>query len=200
MTGTHRVYVVELDDESGPRRRADRPNLHVGITTMEPTEKLAQIERSSKRHRQIRSHVVRLRADLTRSYKATTELDARRQKRKLAIKLMRQGYTVNGDRRVWQLYVIELGGEPSSTNRALPRVYVGETSKSPEERLEQHLSGARNGKGRLYSSVVNRDGLRLRPDLVLLPAVHYTQEDSRRAEDNLATLLRERGYEVKGGH
>lgn len=94
---------------------------------------------------------------------------------------------------MWQLYVIELGGSPSSSNPHLPRVHVGETSKSPEARLQEHLEGARNRRVRLYSSVVHREGGHLRPDLVLIAGVYYTQGDSRRAEANLADLCATKG-------
>lgn len=40
------VYVLELDDAAGPRRRPDRPNLYVGITSMDPEKKLERIKTS----------------------------------------------------------------------------------------------------------------------------------------------------------
>lgn len=186
MSAPYRVYVIELDDGAGPRRRADRPNLHVGITSMDPADKFKQIKQSSNRNH-LRGHLIRLRTDLARSYQPTTEVDARRQRRKLSAKLLRQGYTVNGDRRVWQLYVIELAGPRSTANTDRARLFVGETSKSPAERLQEHLTGARNGRGRLYSAVVRREGGLLRPDLVLIDEYGHQLRHTTRSATSAPT-------------
>ncbi len=190
-----RVYVVELADVV-PRRRPDRPNLFVGITSLAPELAVDRLAQSVKRHRWVREHVVRLRGDLFRNYQPTTEEDARRQKRKLIEKLMRRGYTVNRITDVWRVYVIELDDDESG----IPAVYVGQTTLDPEERLHQHLSGARNKKGPLYSKVVHRRGRVLRPDLYASVPVQCTRDDALRAEAALAEALRRDGYEVYGGH
>lgn len=197
----HRVFVVELDDGFGPRRRPDRPNVFVGITTREPAEHLERIRSGSKRHRAVRDHGVRLREDLSRNYLPTTEADARRQKRKLVEKLMRKGFTVNGDTRVWTLYVIELHDAVGPrADLALPWVYVGETSLTPEERFDQHMKMATNNRDPLYSRVVAKHGVRLRPDLYADEPTRYTSQDAKIAEALLGERLAARGYSVKGAH
>lgn len=197
----HRVFIIELDDAFGPRRRPDRPNVFVGITTREPTAQFERIRSGSKRHRAIRDHGIRLREDLSRNYPPTTAADARRQKRKLVEKLMRKGYTVNGDTRVWTLYVIELDDAVGPrADPALPWVYVGETSLTPEERFEQHMTKATNNKGPLYSRVVAKHGLRLRPDLYSDQPLRYTSQDAKIAEALLGERLAAKGYSVKGAH
>lgn len=195
------VFVVELDDEAGPRRRADRPNVFIGITSIDPVERLEQILRSGKRHPIVRDHAVRLRPDLYRTFPAGSQNDARRQKRKLTERLMRRGFTVGGDVRVWRVYVIELDDAIGPrTNPKLPWVYVGETSIDVEERFKQHMSGARNRKGKLYSNLVKQHGLRLRPDLYESLPVLYCPSDSKQAERRLFDALLEQGYSVRGGH
>jgi len=198
----HRVFVVELDDQFGPRRRADRPNLYVGTTIDDPELNFERMKRSSKRHRVVREHGVRLRQDLVASYPPTTAADIRRQKRKVIDKLMRKGFTVNGDLRVWRLYVIEL--EDTVGPRADPRypwVYVGETSIDVDERIRQHFEEARTAKGYpLYSKWVYRHGLRPREDLYRAEPPQYTHEDALIAERMLGERLRAAGYSVKGAH
>lgn len=187
------MFVVELDDAVGPRRRPDRPHVYVGTTTADSLDSVLR----SKRRALVREHGVRLLPHLYRSYHPTTAADAKRQRVKLRTKLMRLGYTVAGDTTVWHVYVIELD---DGTERDRPWVYVGETSKTPEQRFEEHRSGARNGRGRLYSTVVRRHGVRLRPDLVLGQKVLFTASDAKAEEAALADRLREAGYEVAGGH
>ena len=49
-------------------------------------------------------------------------------------------------------------------NGTLECVYVGMTSKTPKERLDQHLSGYRNAKGhKLSANIVQKYGKYLRP-------------------------------------
>lgn len=197
----HQVFVVELDDDYGPRRRRDRPNVFVGITTRDPTEHVARITASSKRHRAIREHGVRLRLDLTRNYGPTTEAEAKRQKLKITNKMMRKGFTVNGDMSIWCLYVIELDDDVGPRdNPDFPWVYVGETILSPEARFVQHMTRARNNKGPLFSRVVGDHGLHLRPDLYEHEPPLYTKEDAKIAEALLGERLARTGYSIKGAH
>jgi len=197
----HRLLVVELDDQAGPRRRADRPNLYVGTTSGDPQERFRQIRTSSKRHPLVREQGVKVRNDLVRSYRPTAANDVRRQKRKLVHKLQRQGYTVNGDTRVWHVYVVELDAMVgTSLHPDKPWVYVGETSIPVEERFQQHITGARNRRGPLFSRFVHGHAVRLRPDLYQDETPCFTAEDAKVAEAALAARLLAEGYSVKGGH
>jgi hypothetical protein len=81
-------------------------------------------------------------------------------------------------------------------------VYVGMTSKTPEQRMFEHLTKARSKNGnKLYSTVVARygkeDGLikRLYRNHQNIP----TQKLAEAAEKRLAERLRKRGYGVWGG-
>ncbi len=197
----YRVFAVELDDGFGPRRRADRPNIHLGVTARDPKELFDAARADRGRVRVVREHGVRLRSDLTPNYGPTTQAEAQRQKRALTAKLMRRGFTVNGDTTVWRLYVIELDDAVGPRKRPdRPWVYVGETSRTPEERFEQHRSQARNQNGPLYSRVVARHALHLRPDLYDPERVLFTRDEARKAERALAERLARQGYSVKGGH
>ena len=47
-----------------------------------------------------------------------------------------------------------------------PCVYIGMTSKTPEQRFSEHITGGRGKKGqKLYSAKVRKYGIRLKPRL-----------------------------------
>jgi hypothetical protein len=112
----------------------------------------------------------------------------------------------------YTLYVIELDREVFTRKKfreANPNhrpdkrcVYVGMTSKSPEQRLHEHLTRARNKKGhKLYSTVVADHGKpkglikRLYQNYQNIP----TKLLAEAAEKRLAERLRKRGYGVWWG-
>lgn len=108
---------------------------------------------------------------------------------------------------VYRVYVVELDRRVFSENRrfreANPQwngvkacLYVGQTSKDPDLRLDQHKSGYRNAKGRkVYSNIVYKYGLHLRPDLYsgIGP---LSRQESLSIEEGLALELRKKGYAV----
>jgi predicted ATPase len=150
----------------------------------------------------VRDHGLHIRPDLVPDTTPSTWEEAKAEKAALIEELRQAGYTVNGLRTVWGLYVIELSDDIGDrTDPDLPWVYVGQTTLTPEERFEQHRSGARNGKGRrLHSKWPHRYGIRLRPDLYQRESVRYSKDDALAAEAALAERLEREGYSVKGGH
>ena len=91
-----------------------------------------------------------------------------------------------------QVYVVEA----APTHDAPQAFYVGETSKSPDERLDEHRHGPRAARafrsGRYWAA-------RLRPDL--LPTLPETMDThtAKAAERFTAAILRWRGLTVLGG-
>ena len=191
------MIIVELDDVV-PRRRVDRPNLFVGITVQSRAARFEQLRRGVGPS-WLDGHVARLRTDLTRSYRDGDRSNAMRQRRRLITRLKRRAYTVNRDQRVWSLYVVQLD-ETAIDEPGRGWLYVGQTSKDPEVRLREHLEGARNRRGPLYSRVVHRSGTGLRRDLMESLPIYYVEEDAKRSEADLAEQLRDQGYRVEGGH
>jgi hypothetical protein len=92
-------------------------------------------------------------------------------------------------------YVIELKDGVGAREGGLPWIYVGQTSKTPEERLEQHLAGGIN-----TSTWVHRYGIKLRPDLYERQPILRSDDEAEAYEQYLAARLRAKGYPVKGGH
>jgi len=118
---------------------------------------------------------------------------ARKRMQSLVENFSSKGHTVNRCKTIYRLYVIEL--EPNiKKDGAACAVYVGETSKSRDERFEEHMAG-----GIRASNHVSKRGLRLRPDLTPRQE-YYTREASKAAEIRLAARLQEKGYAVYGGH
>lgn len=190
------VIVVELDDVV-PRRHPEKPNLFVGITTVDLETRWESLERS-KRHRWLRGHIRDLRRDLCIETELESREEANTQKHSLIKRLLSEGYTVNRNVSVWTVYVIELESEKLADGE-IGYVYVGETSKDPQVRFQQHIGKARNGLTRLYSPTVARLGKRLRPDLSPTEK-YFDSTSSKEAEAAWAEHLRSLGYKVAGGH
>ena len=95
------------------------------------------------------------------------------------------------------LYIVLLSG----LNGKIPGygIYVGETSKSPEERFREHTEGKRNRKGPLFSRVVYRHHACLLPTLYnhLNP---LSRKEAKYLEGKIAEALRLEEIPVYGGH
>ena len=189
------VLVAELDD-AVPRRHPDTPNLYVALTVEEPATRYQRLLKG-KGPSWLMGRLVRLREDLTSGPFLLRE-EAQAEYRAAAKALKEEGYTVNRDVKVWTVYVIELDPK-GCKDPGRGFVYVGETSKTPEERFAEHKKGKRNKRGPLFSPIVRRWGRRLRPDLA--PGTkQYSQAASKAAEKRWADKMRQDGYRVSGGH
>ena len=193
---SYSLIVLELEDVV-PRRNPSKPNLYVSITKM-PLESRFGYLASGQGPDWLVGKIHSLREDYSyRSFTEDYECAKSHKSEKIAA-LRSEGYTVNRNTDTWIVYVIEL--DSSATNApGAGHVYVGETSRTPEERFKQHRDGARNKHGRLYAGVVKQHGVRLRPDLA--PGTKYfDQTSAKRAEKEHFELLKSKGFNVKGGH
>lgn len=84
-------------------------------------------------------------------------------------------------------------------NPELPCVYVGQTSKDPEVRFQQHQQGRSWGRD-LAGRFMAGHCVRLRPELSKGYPEDMTELDAMKAERELAEKLRKLGYTVIGGH
>ena len=108
----------------------------------------------------------------------------------------------------YRVYVIELSKRVFNENTkfrasnpqfngVLQCLYVGMTSKTPKERLEQHKSGYRNKKGyKLSSNIVQKYGMYLRPSLYNHIDPVSTRAEALKLEEKLASELRRQRYAV----
>jgi len=107
------------------------------------------------------------------------------------------------------VYVVELSKKVFTENRkfreanpqfngVLECLYVGMTSKTPQERFMQHRTGYVNKKGhKLSANIVQKYGMYLRPSLyshINLKAM--TRAEALAMEEKLAWDLRRQGYAV----
>ena len=193
----YRVVVLELTDVV-PRIRADRPNIYVGVTTRAPQQLAEGLNNGKYKPAWARNNVVevldKLAPDGTFTY---TEAIQRRDD--LKRQLRTKGYTVNQNTTAYRTYVIDLHN-PDLEDTGKGYVYVGQTSKTPEVRLREHITGARSGKGHnLASSKVFKFGKKLNYEL-MTARIYLTKKQALKAERRLAERLRQQGYIVEGGH
>ena len=193
----HRIVVVELDDVV-QRRDPLKPNLYVELTMSPPSTRFDQIKRS-KRKTWYLSHVQKLRDDLM-----PMSTFSNRESALAALKLLRDmldedGYTVNRNTRVWQVYVLELDSS-GIEHPGKGYVYVGETSLTPEIRLQQHRGEILSKKGKSLSArTIKAPIIGLCPKLAP-QQLYFSKVQATHGEAELAQDLRNKGYLVLGGH
>ena len=110
----------------------------------------------------------------------------------------------------YRVYVIELARKVFTEDRrfreanpqyngVLECLYVGQTSKTPQERFAQHKTGALSKKGhKLSSDIVRKYGRYLRPSLYQ-DIGPLTRAEALEVEEGLALELRRKGYAVWWG-
>jgi len=108
---------------------------------------------------------------------------------------------------VYTVYVIELSrtvftehwrfrAANPQYHGVLECLYVGMTSKTPQERFMQHRTGARSAKGhKLSSDIVRKYGRYLRPSLYQHIGP-LSRAEALDVEKGLAMELRHKGYAV----
>ncbi len=107
----------------------------------------------------------------------------------------------------YTVYVIELSRKVFTEDRkfreanpqyngVLECLYVGQTSKTPQERFTQHRPGHRNAKGqKLSAAIVENYGRYLRPSLYQHIGP-LSRAEALDVEKGLALELRRKGYAV----
>lgn len=106
----------------------------------------------------------------------------------------------------YYVYVIELDKAFAKTEKAAkanpnayidkPCIYVGSSSKTPEERYYEHANGIRNSKGPLFSRVVYKYHVRLRPRLYEKYNPMTSRKEAQVKEKEFTAKYRKRGYTV----
>lgn len=105
-------------------------------------------------------------------------------------------YVVELSRRVFTEHARFRAANPQF-NGMLECLYVGQTSKTPQERLQQHKEGHRNAQGRkLSANIVQRYGIYLRPSLYEHLPAFKTRKEALAAEKQLTLELRRKRYAV----
>ena len=106
----------------------------------------------------------------------------------------------------YYVYVVELDKSFARTARAKrenpsavndkPCIYVGQSSKKPEERFSEHINGLRNNRVPLFSRIVKQYGIRLQPRLYEKYNPLKTRSEAEKKEKEVTIKYRKRGYTV----
>lgn len=197
-TQKYRVIVVELADVTN-RRHPDYPNLYVDVT-IESLEDRYNSLRAGRGPAWLSGNLRKLRRDLSIDAVSESKSEADMMKRRLIEDLREQKFTVNRSTTVWRVYVLELDSR-ASRNPGRGFVYVGMTSLSIVERVNQHCFGARTADDRASLSVkVVRENFRRIASELAPDEVFYSYSRAIAAEAEWADYLRGQGYDVVGGH
>ena len=195
---TYRVVVLELTNVVS-RIRTDRPNIYVGVTTRTPQQLADGLNDSKYKLLHGRATNVVGLLDRLAPTGTFTYIEAKQLRDDLKRQLRTKGYTVNRNTTAYRTYVINLDN-PDLNDCGKGYVYVGQTSKTPEQRLQEHLNGTRSRKGHnLASRKVSKYGTQLNYDL-MTQRIYLTQKQALKAERRLAERLGQQGYTVEGGH
>ena len=187
--------MIELDDEQ-PRLNPLEPNLLVAIATSDPEEFFLRLGRGGgTKNKYARNRVVKLRHDLAPDMAFADHESANLHKKDLIKGLQEKGFSVNQQRQSWRVYVIKLERDGYPDNY----VYVGSTSKTAEERFQEHKEGKRNSKGPLFSRKVKEYGTELLYDLFPEDNIFLTQNSALKYEEDYAKKLKKDGFKVEQG-
>lgn len=208
------LCVFELDDSAGQRRVPGKHHVRVEQKAIKPGPDLdAWLDKTKA---STRPELVRVRDDLMpkdqqhggrlKPYKYPRDKDLLdKALTALREKLRCQGFTVDGVKDIYSLYVIELDDTHIAKKPDGYRgyVYVGQTVLSPDERAHKHELGPQYPwkKKPKHSRPAHNHFRRPAPEL-LPPKFRkklLCRSAALRAERDLRLYFESKGYEVEGG-
>ena len=184
------VLVSEIKDLV-PRRTPQLPNVFVSVVYQPDGNLQAAFEKKRKAKSYYAPSLTKpLSISPLTSFAA--KADAQAQAAELATSLAEQGYTVNPNpRQRYVIYVVRLHAEKLGKPKQ-ECVYVGETSKTAEERIAIHRAGGR------HAAKTWRAFLERARDLEPPPKAIHSKWDSLSEEVSWGEQLRALGYHVEG--
>ncbi len=202
----HRIWLGQVADPRFARYHdPDRPQLLLGSARDNPIHRMEKLADGSLDHSKFaQTYGIEPRTDLLETMPAEIGAlesyrkkdDASKVRAQVRDHLLDQGYVLdpaNGNE-TYTIYIINLIDESAPDPAPGKWVYVGETSKTPEERFDEHKNGVRDNKAaREYGRDLNYE---LMKDI---PQVRF-KLDSKCLEAQTGEELRGRGYVVEGGH
>ncbi len=202
----YRIWLGQVADPRFARYHdPDRPQLLLGSARDEPIHRMEKLADGSLDHSMFaQTYGIEPRTDLLETMPAEIGAlesyrkkdDASKVRAQVRDHLLDQGYVLdpaNGNE-TYTIYIINLIDESAPDPAPGKWVYVGETSKTPEERFDEHKNGIRDNKAaREYGRDLNYE---LMKDI---PQVRF-KLDSKCLEAQTGEELRGRGYVVEGGH
>jgi len=183
----------------------DRPQLLLGSARDNPIRRMEKLADGSLDHSKFaQAYGIKPRMDLLETLPAEIGAlesyrkkdDASEVRAQVRDHLLGLGYVLDpaGGDQTYTIYIINLVDESAPDPSPGKWVYVGETSKTPEERFDEHKNGIRDNKA------AREHGRDLNYDLMKdIPQVRFKQ-DSKWLEAQTGEELRSRGYVVEGAH
>tara|TARA_Y100001958_G_scaffold41790_1_gene27611 strand:- start:413 stop:1096 length:684 start_codon:yes stop_codon:yes gene_type:complete len=200
-----RIWIGEITDPNFPRYANKKtPQLLFQVSRKDPEEHITALNNGSAPKSEFtqkfgltpRMDILdSLPEDLCAQNTFKNRKDWKPVRKKIKEHLQKNDYVVdlNHGLTTYTIYVVNLQGEKTDGTRPKKWVYVGETSKSATERLEEHKQGIRSNK------YVQQYGVDLNRNLMCdIPKAHF-KSDSLYLEKTTAELLRKQGYVVEGG-
>ena len=179
-----------------------KPHLYVTVSQLEPTQFLDSLMSPASKLK-LPGKPLRLRQDLIPKYKPSrqsTVIARRLAETKQALRQL--GHAVNGDYKVWSVYVLDL--DPDNPIPIVDRgkknhvVYVGQTSKEIETRLKEHRGEAFGKSGRYLGSRRTK-GRNPTINKSLTPKKKcFSQLDAEKFEVEYSHKLQKAGYRILG--
>ena len=193
----YHTVVIELDSTL-PRRDTDKPHLYIGTSTSTPDEHLRQLQQGAG-PAFAKGHYLSVFAASPFS-KPTSDPDVANRRLDETIERYSQlGHMVNNSRSEWHVYVIDLKQDHLDVKPKSGHVYVGSTSKTVNERVQQHKNGTESTKGhRLSSRYVFQHFNGLNKSLSP-KGKYFTSKAAEEKEERLAEELCRKGYLVRAG-
>ena len=202
----YRIWLGEVEDPSFARwHDPDRPQLLLGSARDDPLQRMEKLADGSLDHSKFaQAYGIEQRMDLLETLPAEIGAlesyrkkdDASEVRAQVRDHLLGLGYVVADARtdEVYTIYIINLVDESAPDPSPGKWVYVGETSKTPEERFDEHKNGIRDNKA------AREHGRDLNYDLMKdIPQLRFKQ-DSKWLEAHAGEKLRDCGYKVEGAH
>jgi hypothetical protein len=194
------LLVVELNEPKG--RKPEKPHLYIALTSLN-TDVAFQRLKEGEGPTWLLGNVAKLRNDLIPHYRETRKRGVAEDRlEKLKKDLSRQGFGVNGDSKVWVVYVLDV--DPDTEPIILDRgkngkvIYVGQTSTTRELRAEQHAGRVLSKSGK-HIGAPSTKGRNPVLNLWLSPTKElYTEDDAIVFESVTHKRLIDIGYRVLG--
>ena len=202
----YRIWLGQVENPSFDQwHDPDRPQLLLGSARDNPIQRMEKLADGSLDHSKFaQTYGIEPRMDLLETLPAEIGAlesyrkkdDASKVRAQVRDHLLDQGYVLdpaNGNE-TYTIYIVNLVDDPAPDLAPGKWVYVGETSKTPEERFDEHKNGTRDNKAaREYGRDLNYE---LMKDI---SQVRFRQ-DSKWLEADTGEKLRSRGYVVEGAH
>jgi len=200
-----KIWMGEITDPDFPRyANKEKSQLLFQVSKIDPEEYITALNNGTVPESEfIKKYGLTPRMDILKSLPEDIGADdtfKRREdwkpvRKKIKDYLQENGFVVGLSHKLttYTIYIVNLVGEKEDGTRPEKWVYVGETSKSASERLEEHKSGIRSNK------YVQRNGEDFNHKLMKEIPNPYFKDDSLFLERLTAEKLRKQGYVVEGG-